>query len=140
MSDGDFNVKAGCARMIRHRRKKQLIRMVVDGRMLALSALVCGISATIAPSQARAEGPAIERSARMGVVTGDHHGGSNRVAVRSGNGKFNKDNSSVLSPTINRGVQQVSNTNVSGRTITQVAFCWKKRHFCKISQRLLSGW
>jgi hypothetical protein len=30
----------------------------------------------------------------------------------------------------------VANTNISGQTNTQIAFCRKKHRFCKISQKL----
>lgn len=123
--------------MNRRREKTPYIRMTVAFRTLVLAVLACGVPAALTPAQAHADEPAI---ARLNVVAGDGHGKFNHVSIRSGNGKFNKNYSTVLSPTVNRGLQQVSNTNVSGVTNTQVGFCRKRHRYCKISQRLLSGW
>lgn len=79
---------------------------------------------------------ATRRAAMASVVTGDGQGDSNRVILHTGNGKFNRNYASVLSPTVNRGLQQISSTNVSGRTVNQVALCHRKHRFCKISQHL----
>ena len=54
----------------------------------------------------------------------------------NGNGKYNKNSITANSPTFNRGIQHFNNTNISGSTNTQAAFCkWKFRH-CRIVQRL----
>ncbi|GLX00601.1 hypothetical protein Misp02_46870 [Microtetraspora sp. NBRC 16547] len=55
--------------------------------------------------------------------------------VRTGNGKCNKNVSvSVHSPTIQHGVQQVSNTGEGNNA--QTALCRKRGRACKIRQRL----
>jgi hypothetical protein len=113
--------------------------MVVNGRVLTLAALVCGVSGAISPAPALAGGPAIGRNLRMGVLTGDGHGENVNVWVNAGNGRDNKIYSSVLSPTVNRGMQQVANTNVSGNTHTQFGFCWKRHRTCNVSQTLRLG-
>lgn len=105
-----------------------------------VAALVCGISGGIMSGQAHASEPETVRGVPTAAAMGDGHGRYVRVTMRTGNGRFNKTYSTVLSPTVNRGLQQVSNTNVSGKTNTQVGFCRKKHRVCTISQRLLSGW
>lgn len=56
---------------------------------------------------------------------------------KNGNGKFNKNDFSYNSPTIQRGLQNVSNQNIGGNNNTQMSFCSKKKlRFCKITQRL----
>jgi hypothetical protein len=54
----------------------------------------------------------------------------------NGNGRYNKNSVSVNSPTYSRGIQHITNTNVSGSTNTQAAFCKKKFRHCRINQRL----
>jgi hypothetical protein len=121
--------------MIRHCGKTPLVGVVINARRLTLTALVIVISGAIASPQASANTPAI-RQASWTVNSGDGHGNFGHICLHTGNGKFNKNFSTVLSPTVNRGFQQVSNTNISGRTNTQVAFCKRKHRFCKISQKL----
>lgn len=77
---------------------------------------------------------------RITSLATDHHTNHGRVLMNNGNGKFNRTYATVLSPTVNRGLQQVANTNLSGRTETQVAFCKKKTRVCNIHQRLWDGW
>jgi hypothetical protein len=123
--------------MVRRRDKSSPTRMVVNGRVLTLAALVCGVTGAVLPSPAWAAGPAIGR--RPGVLTGDGHGASFNAWVNAGNGRDNKIYSTILSPTVNRGLQQVANTNVSGNTNTQFGFCWKRHRTCNISQILRSN-
>lgn len=113
--------------------------MVVNGRVLALAALVCGASGAIPPTPAWAGGPAIGSNLRTGIPTGDGHGESFNAWVNAGNGRDNKIYSTILSPTVNRGMQQVANTNVSGNTHTQFGFCWKRHRTCNIWQTLRFG-
>lgn len=55
--------------------------------------------------------------------------------TNTGNGRHNRNSVSVNSPTINHGIQHVTNTNIGGIANTQASFCkWKFRH-CRISQR-----
>ncbi|WP_345351223.1 hypothetical protein [Actinoallomurus liliacearum] len=127
--------------MVRRRNERSIARPPRNGRILALAVLLCGVSGVLAPAQARASQAAIGRVERMGALPrGDGHGKWVRVAMHVGNGKFNKNYTTVLSPTVNRGLQQVSNTNVSGRTNTQVAFCRKRHRICRISQRMGARW
>lgn len=99
------------------------VRLIVPGAFAVAAWSVGGMSPAVAA-----------------VIT-DHHTNDGHIALNTGNGKFNKNYSTVLSPTVNRGLQQVSNTNISGKTTTQVAFCKKKVHVCHISQRLwLPDW
>jgi hypothetical protein len=74
-------------------------------------------------------------------IIADHHANDGHIVLNTGNGRLNKNYSTVLSPTVNRGLQQVSNTNISGKTTTQVAFCKKRNRICHISQRIwLPDW
>ncbi len=125
--------------MSRHRHVRHLVHVIANQWTLVFAALICGISGGIMPGQARASEPETGRNVAMGIRMGDGHGKYIRVTMTTGNGRFNKTYSTVFSPTVNRGLQQVSNTNVSGKTNTQVGFCRKKHRVCKISQRLLSG-
>jgi hypothetical protein len=122
--------------MILHYGKSPLVGAVINARRLTLTVLVIVISGAIASPQVSANALAIRQGSLANVVTGDGRGNCGHICVRSGNGKFNRNYSTVHSPTINRGLQQVSNTNVSGKTNTQVAFCKKKHRVCKIYQKL----
>ncbi|MGI8331972.1 hypothetical protein ACRYCC_18560 [Actinomadura scrupuli] len=108
----------------------------VYARRAGFAALVILASGAIASPHAIATEVAHRQDSRAAAITGDDNGSAGPVSLRSGNGKFNRNNSTVLSPTINRGLQQVSNTNVSGKSITQVAFCKKRHRICKNSQKL----
>lgn len=109
-------------------------------RRLMPAAFVVVTSGAIAAPHANAntntKAPAIREGVGMTLVAGDGQGDSNYIKVRAGNGKLNRTYATVLSPTVNRGIQQVSNTNISGTTNDQVAFCHKKHRFCKIRQRI----
>jgi hypothetical protein len=124
--------------MILHCGKSPLVGAVINARRLTLTALVIVISGVLASPQASANALAIHQGSLANAITGDGHG--SHISLRSGNGKFNRNYSTVQSPTVNRGFQQVSNTNVSGTTNTQVAFCRKKHRVCKIYQKLRSHW
>lgn len=122
--------------MIRHRGKSLRDGVVINASRLTLIAVAIVVSGAIASPQVSANALTVRQEARATVIAGHGHGNSGRISVRSGNGRHNKNYSTVLSPTVNRGLQQVSNTNVSGRTNTQVAFCRKKHRVCRISQKL----
>jgi hypothetical protein len=122
--------------MIRHCREKALIGAAINARRLTLTALVIVVSGGSISPQASAKAAAITRS---GWGTGGGSDSTNNngfINLHVGNGKYNRTSSTVLSPTINHGFQQIANTNVSGQTITQTAFCKKKHRICRISQRL----
>ncbi|WP_067181067.1 hypothetical protein [Microtetraspora niveoalba] len=88
---------------------------------------ICG---AVAWPHGRAEALAIPTSARMPAVARDHG-----PVVRTGNGKCNKNYApSVNSPSILRGMQQVTST--SETTNTQSAMCKKRSRICRILQRL----
>jgi hypothetical protein len=65
--------------------------------------------------------------------------GANRLpwGDNDGNGKHNRTSISVNSPTINRGIQHITNITVSGSTNTQASFCRRKFHHCRINQKLV---
>jgi hypothetical protein len=115
--------------MIPYRRKVSILGAAFK------SLIAVAISGAIG-SPANAEAPPMRPDASAFVTHGDGHGHAGRIRIRSGNGRFNRNYSTVLSPTINRGLQQVSNTNVSGRTSTLVGFCTKRQRICKIHQRI----
>ncbi|WP_214410740.1 hypothetical protein [Sphaerisporangium fuscum] len=105
-------------------------------RRLALAVLVAALTGAAASCPAGAEA----RSAHHGWDGGGHgnrrhiiHKGS--VRAHNGNGKYNRTYSTAHSPTDLSGVQQVSNTTVSGNTPTQTAYC-RRKHFCKIRQKV----
>lgn len=56
----------------------------------------------------------------------DHHG--------TGNGRHNRINITANSPTINHGIQDVTNTNVDGNTVTQASFCKGRFRHCRFFQ------
>jgi hypothetical protein len=122
--------------MIRRRGKESLLGVVGNAWRLALITVVAAISVVIVSAQGNARALTTRQGTSPAVISGDGHGYGDRIRIHSGNGKLNKNYSTVLSPTVNRGFQQVSNTNVSGKTSTQVGFCTKKHRVCKISQRL----
>jgi hypothetical protein len=106
----------------------------MSARRLTLTALVIVISgAGVSPSASAA---AITRGSLVAGGGDDWTRNDGHVTQRFGNGVNNRSSSTFNSPTINHGLQQVSNTNISGRTTTQVAFCKKKNRVCKISQKL----
>ena len=121
-------------RMIRHRTENQLVSVVdvVKWRRLTLAALVIVIAGATAWSPASAGVGATRQGSLATISAGDH----GPINVRNGNGRRNKSYSAVLSPTITRGVQQVSVTNVNGATNTQNAACKKRQRNCKIIQKL----
>jgi hypothetical protein len=57
----------------------------------------------------------------------DHHS--------TGNGRHNRISITVNSPTFNHGIQNVSNTNVDGNTVTQASFCKGRFRHCRLAQR-----
>ena len=69
------------------------------------------------------------------VARGGSSGGGGSVN-HSENGRFNKNNFAVNSPSFVRGSQNIFNQNIGGRNPTQAAFCKKRFHHCKIVQRL----
>jgi hypothetical protein len=125
--------------MIRHGRNSPVRGRV---RRPVLAVLVIVMSGAIAPPRADANVNAgtAHRGMWGTLITGDGQGDDNAVRLRTGNGKFNRNFASVLSPTVNRGLQQIASTNVSGSTNNQVAFCHKKHRVCKIRQRLWNSW
>lgn len=56
----------------------------------------------------------------------DHHS--------TGNGRHNRINITVNSPTFNHGLQSVANTNVDGNTVTQASFCKGRFRHCRLDQ------
>jgi hypothetical protein len=121
--------------MIGQYREKSLVSTVMNARRLALTALVIVISGASALPEASAA--AIPRGPWATLASGgDNSHNKAHTTLSIGNGKHNKISSTVFSPTINHGLQQIANTNVSGSTNTQAAFCKKKTHICRISQKL----
>jgi hypothetical protein len=126
-----------CNGMIGQCRGKPLFSAVMNARRLALTTLVIVISGTSALPQASASAAAIPRGSWATLASGgDNSHNKSHIILHIGNGKNNRASNTLLSPTINHGLQQISNTNVSGSTNTQAAFCKKKTHVCRISQKL----
>lgn len=103
--------------------------MITDVRRLTLAVLATALIGALASQPASAEAAALRQSPL--ASSSDDRG---TIRAYNGNGKYNKTYSAVNSPTNMRGVQQVSNTTISGSTHTQAALC-KKRHICKIKQK-----
>ncbi len=55
----------------------------------------------------------------------------------NGNGRHNRNSFAYNSPTINHGIQHVTNSNVGGNTASQSAFCKKWVRTCRIKERLV---
>jgi hypothetical protein len=104
----------------------------INAWKLTLTTLLVALPGLIVSPRADASGVVVYRKAAAILVTGDGQGNNNLIKVSAGNGKFNKTNSTVFSPSVNRGVQQIANTNVSGKTITKakVFSCRKKHRRC----------
>ncbi|GLY86813.1 hypothetical protein Airi02_047420 [Actinoallomurus iriomotensis] len=62
--------------------------------------------------------------------------GNTSVITRVGNGKFNKNNFAVNSPSFVKGNQHVFNQNVGGQAATQNVICKWRHTRCKINQRM----
>ncbi|MCW2877835.1 MAG: hypothetical protein JWQ95_1935 [Sphaerisporangium sp.] len=116
---------------VRHEMTRHRAEKLVSVRRLALTALVVVISCAAASAQASAGTVAMREDPWAGAVAADH----GPINLNSGNGKYNKSYSAVLSPTLTHGVQVVSNTSVGGPISTLVALCKKKHRVCNISQR-----
>ncbi|MCO5968391.1 hypothetical protein [Actinoallomurus soli] len=110
---------------------------VGKGRALVFAALMSGVLVVVAsPSALAVKAPAIGRGGPFGGGGGD--GKIKRFAIRAGNGRFNRT-SVVLSPSVNRGFQQIGNTTVGGRANTQSAICVKRWRACVVRQSM-GGW
>ena len=57
----------------------------------------------------------------------------------NGNGRHNKTDITVNSPTFNKGIQHTNNGNVGGRYITAKVFCKARRRSCKVIQKIVVG-
>ncbi|MGI5224519.1 hypothetical protein [Actinoallomurus sp. CA-142502] len=69
---------------------------------------------------------------------GSGHGQWNGGHVSGvGNGKFNKNDLSVNSPSFVNGNQHVFNQNVGGQAATQNVICKWRHTRCKINQRMI---
>lgn len=64
--------------------------------------------------------------------------GDGIVVTHNGNGKLNKNDFSVNSPSNIRGIQNLSSQNIGGQNLTQHALCKRKFRHCRIVQRLVA--
>lgn len=114
--------------MAHHRIARLPSRMVRD----ALASLAVVITAVAAA-------PAIDANAATptGRWSGSGHGNHNFVG-HIGNGKFNKNNFSINSPTFVRGSQEISNQNIGGQNPTQAVLCKRKFRHCRVVQRIVT--
>jgi hypothetical protein len=71
----------------------------------------------------------------VGGNAGTAHAGGN--GHNNGNGTHNKTTISYDSPTINHGIQHVTDSNAGGNAVTQNAFCKKRVRLCKIREHLI---
>ncbi|GII77431.1 hypothetical protein Sru01_24130 [Sphaerisporangium rufum] len=60
----------------------------------------------------------------------------NRLYTRLGNGKYNVNYSSIISPTQSYGFQSMQNASVNGRSTTQAGMCRRKHRVCSIRQKM----
>ncbi len=120
-----------CDEMIRRRVGET---HAISGRRIwapALAVTAVAMFGAVAWPHEGANATAIRPAAWVTTIAGDR----GPIVVRTGNGKCNKNTSvSINSPTIQRGVQQVSNTGESNNT--QSALCRKRGRGCKIFQRI----
>ncbi|WP_067136039.1 hypothetical protein [Microtetraspora malaysiensis] len=116
--------------MARHLTEKPHAPSTRAALRLAPLATAVAIAGAVAWPQGSAEAAAIRPAAWVATLAYGHG-----PVVNTGNGKRNKNYApSINSPTIQRGVQNVSSTSES--TNTQSAFCKKGRRVCRIKQRL----
>ncbi|MCO5995910.1 hypothetical protein [Actinoallomurus rhizosphaericola] len=122
---------------MRRRNRSSREDTVGNGRALVFAALLSGVLVVVAsPCALAAKTRALGHGGPL--VGGGGDGRINRFAVRAGNGRFNRT-SVVLSPSVNRGVQQIGNTTVGGRANTQSAVCIKRWRACVVRQSM-GGW
>ncbi|WP_248963605.1 hypothetical protein [Sphaerisporangium perillae] len=100
-------------------------------RRLTLTALVIVIPAVIASPQASASVVASGENSKATVLTDDH----GPVNLNIGNGKHTKNDLRVFNTTIQRGLQNVSSTNMDGMTNIQSSSCRKRHRVCNIFQK-----
>jgi hypothetical protein len=91
-------------------------RAVKGGRCVTLTLLVVVVVVGGVPLRARADS-----------------GSNDRYSV--GNGRHNKNIVENHSPTFNKGIQHITNSNIYGNTTSQTSFCKGRFRHCRISQR-----
>ena len=111
--------------MANHRTARLPRRMVRD-TLTSVAVVVATVTAA----------PMTDVNAAMTPTRGWSDGPDSSVS-HNGNGKFNKNNFSVNSPSFPRGNQHIFNQNIGGQNSTQAALCKKKFRHCKIVQRLI---
>ena len=110
--------------MANHRTARLLTRMIRD-TLASVAVVVATVSAS----------PVIDADAAMTPTRGWSDGSDSSVS-HNGNGKFNRNNFSVNSPSFPRGNQHIFNQNIGGQNPSQAALCKRKFRHCKIVQRL----
>lgn len=106
------------------------VRRVRAPRLAVLLLAVAGAVAGVGPA---ADASAVPRQ----VASALQSDGWGTFFTNSGNGKFIKNSFSIESPTVQRGIQNISNTAIGGRNPTQAAFCKRKFRHCRIVQRIV---
>ncbi|MGI5493429.1 hypothetical protein [Microtetraspora malaysiensis] len=116
--------------MARHLVKKSHAPSIRDALRLTPLVTAVAIAGAVVWPQGRADATAISPAGWVTTMAYGHG-----PVVHTGNGRRNKNfSSSVNSPTIQRGVQNVSSTAENANT--QSAFCKKGWRVCRIKQRI----
>lgn len=105
---------------------------MVRGTLASLAVVISAVTVS----------PVTDANAAMTPTGGwfDSGHGNSGAVDHNGNGKFNKNNFSVNSPSFPRGNQHIFNQNIGGQNPTQAALCKKKFRHCKILQRLVTSY
>lgn len=109
-------------------RHRNVFRVTAPGR---LTLLVTGLLLAMPVASASAGTPG---QAGLPALVRGHHWGDGS-SQRDGNGSGNRVSAPFNSPNFIHGVQTVINANSGGETVSQLGLC-KKKHFCRISQRV----
>jgi hypothetical protein len=120
MNDGEVH------RDMANPRTARLPSRVVRDTLISVAVVVATVTAS----------PMTDANAAMTPTRGWWPDGPDSSVSHNGNGKFNKNNFSVNSPSYPRGNQHIFNQNIGGQNPTQAVLCKKKFRHCKIVQRL----
>jgi hypothetical protein len=119
--------------MTPHCPENPLVSMGVKVRRMTMTALVIVIPGVIASPQASASVVAISEKSKATAFTDDH--GPININLNVGNGNRTKNDLRVFNTTNQRGLQNISSTNMSGMSYFQNSSCRKKHRVCNIFQK-----
>jgi hypothetical protein len=123
--------------MVHQRTEEQAGRLAVSTLAPAVLTIVMTGAGIVSPAGASILATGTGSAVAVPARSSDSGNGNGTVNEHSGNGRHNRNSFSINSPEINHGIQHITNTNVSGSTDTQAAFCKRRLRHCRISQRLV---